>query len=75
MLVLVCVQTFQIYLGYTFVSLPLFIYSGDVLMPCVVQLSGSLSSGEWTEGTGEFQCFGVGAMNMVILHVHFETFP
>lgn len=46
-LVLVCVQTFQIYLGYTF-------------------LSGSLSSGVWSEGTGELQCFGVGAMNMVM---------
>jgi hypothetical protein len=31
------------------------------------QLRGALSSAEWSEGTGELQCFGVGAMNMVRL--------
>jgi stage V sporulation protein SpoVS len=29
------------------------------------QLCGALASAEWSEGTGELQCFGVGAMNMV----------
>jgi hypothetical protein len=31
----------------------------------ILQLSGALSSSRWSEGTGDFQCFGVGAMNMV----------